>query len=232
MQPSLYVFLSLLLPMISAGDDDYVSTGYHRSHEGGNRGTDTRLFRWVTIASGYLALLVLALSIAAGLYLLAEVAEEYSALSKKVIKYSTAVIVALHVLFLLAGLPFKQISIGLVSHAVYYSLLSNFPYTELSPTSIGAIFLVIANHFFWFRFFFEYYVPLMQITGFFLVMVWTVPLLLFCSLSLGDDVLPAGAGGEMHGQRRGGKPSMFRALYDKISKLIGNKKPAGLSKYN
>jgi len=218
--------------ILSEADDDMISTGYHRTHEGGEKGTDKRLFRWITIAAGYTAMLGLALAISSGLYLLAEVAEEYSAMSKKVITILIYVTVSIHVIFLLLGLPFKPLLVGLVSHAVYYNLLSNFPYVELSVWSIGSLICLFANHYFWFQFFYEFYVPIFQITGFFLILVWAVPLSLFCSMSLGDDVLPAGSGGELHGQKRGGKNNIFMVLWEMCRSFLGNNKPAGLGKYN
>ena len=199
--------------------DDYVSTKYHKHHPEGNRGTDSKIFNLVTISAGYFALFCLALCIASGLYLLAEVAEEYSSLSRRILRVSALGTLAVHAVFLLVGVSPKPLLVGAAANGCYLLLLPEFPYVEVSPTSISAVALLLANHYYWFQFFSVYYVPMFQITGFFMGMVWLVPVGFFVSMSMGDDVLPSGVGGVYHGQAGGKKTSVFKIGVGKVFDL-------------
>ncbi len=64
------------------------------------------LFSILASAMGYLALGLLALCIACGLYCASELAEEYSSVALRVIKISFGVIFSLHALVLVSGVDF------------------------------------------------------------------------------------------------------------------------------
>jgi hypothetical protein len=78
---------------------------------------------------------------ASGLFYLAEWVEEYTVLTKKVIRGTIIAIAVLHVLLMiLENLPPLYLLLGLVAHATYFSLLPSFPFIEFSdPRFIASI---------------------------------------------------------------------------------------------
>ncbi|XP_058049355.1 protein TEX261 isoform X2 [Ahaetulla prasina] len=97
---------------------------------------------WFMYALSWLALLIQAafvtLGIAAGLYYLAELIEEYTVATSRIIKYmiwfSTAVLVGL---YLFEHFPGLVVGVGLFTNLVYFGLLQTFPFIMLtSPNFI------------------------------------------------------------------------------------------------
>lgn len=175
------------------------------------------LFSYV---SGYVAILLLALSISAGLYLLAELAEEYPSLTGRIIKYLTIVVLILQVVLWIDGLPWYQSVIGIVSHMLYASSLQRFPFVQLysiqTMLSVSAFFV---NNIVWLQFFIETGTyQMLQILGFFVVLVWAVPCALFISVSLNDSSLPgmfvASSSNGLENVAK--KKSFFRTVFDAI----------------
>mmetsp|Transcript_10715 Transcript_10715/g.26095 ORF Transcript_10715/g.26095 Transcript_10715/m.26095 type:complete len:215 (-) Transcript_10715:29-673(-) len=180
------------------------------------------MFTPVTYLSGYLVLIFMAVCMACGLYYLAELAEEYSRLTKKIIKYSIITVAVVHVLLLLFdGFPWLTTLYGIALHGVYYQFLKTYPFVDFSsPMFLGSCAGLVLNHYLWIVFFreaYQYRVP--QIMAFFVPCVWLVPFLYFVSVSLGDNVLPSAthSGGLTGGQASGGdggggKSSAAKAL--------------------
>eukprot|EP00520_Triparma_pacifica_P013657 CAMPEP_0118656984 /NCGR_PEP_ID=MMETSP0785-20121206/13771_1 /TAXON_ID=91992 /ORGANISM="Bolidomonas pacifica, Strain CCMP 1866" /LENGTH=178 /DNA_ID=CAMNT_0006549861 /DNA_START=60 /DNA_END=593 /DNA_ORIENTATION=+ len=163
------------------------------------------LFWIISTAFGYVALFMLAVCIACGLYCAAELAEEYSSVARRVLNYSFAFVFLTHLLLLLSGLPFLPLFQSSLCNLVYLTLLPSYPYVEpLSLPSISSLIAVVLSHYTWFTYFHTVYTPILQVTGFFTVMIWMIPLMLFVSLSLPSESLPVGVGGERIGQRKGG----------------------------
>lgn len=154
----------------------------------------------VVYAGAYLFVLFFAVCLATGLYYLAELVEEYTRLTRKVINYAIKFVIGVHVLLLLVDrLPVLAIGVGIASHVVYSRLLKTFPYISLtSPDFLGSVGLLILSHVVWIRFFYTdprcVYVSMEWTFGFMLVMVWIVPFAFFISLAANESVLP-GAGG-------------------------------------
>jgi len=71
---------------------------------------------------------------------MAEWVEEYTVLTKKIIRYIIWTVMGIHVVLLFVeDFPMMYIFIGLAAHMLYYSLLSTFPFTELKdPKFIGS----------------------------------------------------------------------------------------------
>uniref|UniRef100_A0A7S0F458 Protein TEX261 n=1 Tax=Hanusia phi TaxID=3032 RepID=A0A7S0F458_9CRYP len=167
-------------------------------------------FQPLVYASGYLVLLFLAICMACGLYYMAELAEEYSRLTKKVLKYSIWAVLAIHgLLLVLDGFPFFTTLYGIALHVVYYQFLKDFPFVNFSsPLFLGACAGLVLNHWLWIVYFreqYQYRVP--QIMAFFVPCVWLVPFGFFVSVSLGDTVLPSathsgGLGVKQEGQSK------------------------------
>ncbi|CAO3590056.1 unnamed protein product [Absidia cylindrospora] len=139
-----------------------------------------------------LAFCFVVLSLACGLYYLAELVEEYTVYTKKVIKAMTFVVVAIHILLCVFDcLPVLQLLFSIMCHGVYSLNLKTFPFIQLSSVPfISSCVLVFADHFLWFKYFTKYYRPFMDIASFFGVCVWLVPFTYFISLSANDNALP------------------------------------------
>ncbi|XP_024375091.1 uncharacterized protein [Physcomitrium patens] len=160
----------------------------------------------VVYAGAYLFVLFFAVCLATGLYYLAELVEEYTRLTRKVISYVIKFVIALHVILLVVDrLPMISIGVGIASHVVYHRLLKTFPYISLTaPDFLGSICLLILSHVVWIRFFYTdprcAYVTMEWLFGFMLVMVWMVPFAFFISLAANESVLPGSGGlGGYHG---------------------------------
>lgn len=154
----------------------------------------------VVYAGAYLFVLFFAVCLATGLYYLAELVEEYTRLTRKVISYAIKSVIGVHVLLLLFDrLPVVAIAVGIASHVVYYRLLKTFPYISLASYDfLGSLGLLILSHVVWIRFFYTdprcIYVSMEWMFGFMLVMVWIVPFAFFISLAANESVLPGGGG--------------------------------------
>ncbi|CAL8240326.1 unnamed protein product [Merluccius merluccius] len=92
---------------------------------------------WFIYVLSWLSLVVqisfVTLAIAAGLYYLAELIEEYTVATRRIIKYmimfSTGVLASLYVF---EGFPVLMVAVGLFTNLVYFGLLQTFPYILLS----------------------------------------------------------------------------------------------------
>ncbi|KAB0401267.1 hypothetical protein E2I00_009542, partial [Balaenoptera physalus] len=109
------------------------------------------------------------LTAAAGLYYLAELIEEYTVATSRIIKYmiwfSTAVLIGLYVF---ERFPTYMIGVGLFTNLVYFGLLQTFPFIMLtSPNFILSCGLVVVNHYLAFQFFAEEYYPFSEVLAYF-----------------------------------------------------------------
>eukprot|EP01113_Clastostelium_recurvatum_P036593 TRINITY_DN5245_c0_g1_i1.p1 TRINITY_DN5245_c0_g1~~TRINITY_DN5245_c0_g1_i1.p1 ORF type:complete len:218 (-),score=26.03 TRINITY_DN5245_c0_g1_i1:26-652(-) len=173
----------------------------------------------------YIAYLLLFLfttvCLAAGLYYLAELVEEYAFFTKKVLRISIWVVVVIHILlWATEDVGTLEVGIGLLAHAVYYSLLARFPLVNLSsPRFLLSVACVILNHFMWFLFFRRHYFPFSQIASIFFICVWLLPFSFFVSLSANENTLPYGnpniatASGDYLTSSRGRSVNVLRSLF-------------------
>lgn len=74
---------------------------------------------------------------AAGLYYLAELAEEYPTYAQRAIRYTIMGLLGLHLVLLVGDLSAWRLLLGAGAHAVYFSLLKQFP--DVSLTSLPFI---------------------------------------------------------------------------------------------
>lgn len=159
------------------------------------------LFVVLVYVAGYISLLFAAVCLACGLYYLVELAEEYTVLTKKVIRVTTLVHIVIHILlFVYERFPFLQCLVGLAAHLMYLQLLRPFPF--INPASapfLISLLLFIMDNVVWFRYlwgdvelFYRYSVaPVPAIAAFYFLVIWLVPCAFFCSLTVNDSVLPA-----------------------------------------
>ncbi|XP_060858520.1 protein TEX261 [Metopolophium dirhodum] len=151
------------------------------------------IFMFLVIAiAAVLQIALISVFIGAGVYYLAEFVEEHTALTKKVIKWTIHVVIICHIgLYVFDNLPLTLIALGLLSHIVYYFLLTDFPHFNLTSLSfISSIILLIGNHVLAFKFFRQRYTTLSEVFSYFTVCLWMVPFMFILSLSANDNTLP------------------------------------------
>lgn len=134
----------------------------------------------------------LCLITAAGLYYLAELVEEYTVTAKKVITWMVVGSVLLYVVFTFTErFSWSMLLCGLGAQALHAVILKNFPYVKfLSPSFLGAVILLLLNHYLAFIYFQQQYHPFTEVMAYFTLCLWLVPFALFVSLSANDNVLP------------------------------------------
>jgi len=132
------------------------------------------------------------LAIAAGLYYLAELVEEYTVVTAKVIKWMIMLVLLTFLgLFCFENIPSTLIICGVIAQIAHLSLLSSFPFfSATSPSFIVAVVMVIVNHYFAFSHFGENYYPFSEVMAYFTICMWLVPFAFFVSLSANENVLP------------------------------------------
>lgn len=158
------------------------------------------LFVALVYVSGYMFLVFSAVCLACGLYYFVELAEEYSAATRRLIRAACYAQLAAHAaLWGYERFPLLPCAAGAAAHAAYLGLLRSFPAVDLlSPRAAAAAVLLVADNVLWLRFFradvelfYSYRVaPGPAVAAFFLLQVWLVPLAFFLSLTINDAVLP------------------------------------------
>lgn len=145
--------------------------------------------------------------------------------------------IILHIILFIDGLPLFESALSLTAHLLYASMLRNFPFIDLlSVTTIGSALGFIGCNVMWLLYFTrarDVHDPL-QVVGFFVLCVWSIPCALFVSLTLNDNALPVLSGpgalrqhsGELgdHGMISGGgkKKNMFKMITDSAIGLFEN----------
>lgn len=151
---------------------------------------------WYFVLLSWLATVIqvcfITLALAAGLYYLAELVEEYTVISGRIIKWLHIFVAAIYVgLILFEDVYYSVTVLGLVSIAIYSLMLKDFPFIELSsPVFILSCVLVFVNHYYAFRYFSTVWHPFSEVLAFFTICLWMVPFAFFVSLSANDNVLP------------------------------------------
>ena len=155
------------------------------------------IFNAVVYVSGYIFLLFVAVCLACGLYYLAELVEEHTTLTKRLMYVCTYAVLAAHPLFyLFEQLPLLAVLCGGATHACYLWLLKTFPYLHpLSPPFIASLVGLVGSHYFWLSHFLSHYHSTTHVLCFLLFAVWLVPFGFFISLSANESTLPDRLGG-------------------------------------
>jgi len=151
------------------------------------------VFNAVVYVSGYVFLLFVAVCLACGLYYLAELVEEHTAITRRIMYGVNVAILASHVLFLSEGLPYSALAVGLGAHSSYMWLLQSFPFLSFaSPPFLTSFALFCLSNFLWITHFLSHFHQLTHVLCFMLWMVWLVPFGFFISLSANESTLPNG----------------------------------------
>ncbi|XP_050359760.1 protein TEX261 [Nymphalis io] len=132
------------------------------------------------------------LALAAGLFYLAELVEEYTVIAKYVISWFVVVTAAIHVgLILFEDIPFYLNVIGLFQQLLYGLLLKDFPVVRVSSVPfVTAVLNLILHHYLAIKYFGSVYYAFSEVLAYFTLCLWIVPFALFVSLSANDYVLP------------------------------------------
>ena len=132
-------------------------------------------------------------SLTAGMYYLAELIEEYTVLTKKVLTGATFVIAGIHLLLLFESFPMYHTLFSLLTLYLLSTMLETFPNVSITSVNVIISFLaVLINHFMWFSYFtHHHYYTFREVTSFFGICVWSLPLLYFLSLSANEYTLPS-----------------------------------------
>ncbi|KAH8233446.1 protein TEX261 [Drosophila bipectinata] len=144
---------------------------------------------WISLG---IQIVFLTLSIVAGLYYLAELAEEYTTAARKcILGFISFTIFVYIMLMVFEDLPWSMIICGFVAQGFHLAIMGGFPFVRLlSLPLLGSLAMLVVNHFLAFQYFTTVYVPFTQVLAYFTICMWIVPFALFVSLSANDSVLP------------------------------------------
>lgn len=153
------------------------------------------IFKVFTNIAGYASLVLCALSLTAGLYMLAQLAEEFPSAAGRLLRASIISVICMYLILWVDGLPYMESLVGISCHVIYYFSLSTYPFIEmLSLKSLTALIAIILSHYYWFAYFLNigdgHGYSIYQILGFFVIMVWAAPCGLLISLTINENVLP------------------------------------------
>lgn len=135
----------------------------------------------------------LTISVAAGMYYVAELIEEYTTVAKRIIRLILITVTCLNIFLTIFETQFTWTlcAIGLISNIIYFFILADFPVIGfLSPSFLFSMLLLVIHHYFAFSFFNNHYYPFPEILAYFTIFVWIVPFCFVLSLSANDYVLP------------------------------------------
>lgn len=137
----------------------------------------------------------MAVCLATGLYYLAEMVEEYTRLTKKVLDWSIKASYGFHaLLFIVDRMPFFACAVSCLAQFAYSRMLKRFPFIDFtSGEFLGSVAAMGATHWVWVRHFHSTYHSTEYVLGFFFMIVWFVPFGFFISIAANESVLPGGA---------------------------------------
>jgi hypothetical protein len=123
---------------------------------------------------------------------MAELVEEYTSLTRRILYVLALGILIVHGLFmLLEDLPLVPLGVGMVAHSSYLWLLQSFPFVRFaSPAFLCSFALLVASHYLWITHFASHYHEVTHVLCFFVLNVWIVPFGFFISLSVNESTLP------------------------------------------
>ncbi|XP_065556811.1 protein TEX261-like [Artemia franciscana] len=168
---------------------------------------------------GLLALVLLTtLALAAGLYYLAELIEEYTVITGKILRKIIIVEIVLYLLLYFEDFPAALVICGVTHHVANFLMIEKFPYFELlSTSSIVSFFTLIYCHYAAFAHLEEHFYTGTEALGFFTVCLWLIPFVFLISLSANENVLPTLAENINHA----GSEEVFAAYYSKKRQRSG-----------
>ena len=99
------------------------------------------VFTGVVYVAGYAMLIFVAVCLASGLYYLAEVVEEYTSLTRRIMHAAAIFVLAVHALFaVFEEMPMVPLAVGAAAHGCYLWLLQSFPFLSFaSPATLASL---------------------------------------------------------------------------------------------
>ncbi|CAG9857341.1 unnamed protein product [Phyllotreta striolata] len=156
---------------------------------------------WFISLISYVAIVIqiifVTIAIAAGLYYLAELVEEYTTIAKKIIWWMNLVTLTLYILlWTFENFPISMIGCGVAAQLIHFVILRSFPFVSfLSIEFVTTVLFIIINHYLAFSYFSSVYYNFSEVIAYFTIFLWLVPFALFVSLSANDNVLPTSIDG-------------------------------------
>ncbi|OWR44474.1 hypothetical protein KGM_205241 [Danaus plexippus plexippus] len=146
----------------------------------------------LSIVSFVIQAVFITLAIAAGLFYLAELVEEYTVTAKYIISWTIIATAAIHIgLIIFEDIPLYFNALGLFQQLLHGLLLRDFPVVRvISLPFITGVASLILHHYLAFKYFGEVYYGFSEVLAYFTLCLWVVPFALFVSLSANDNVLP------------------------------------------
>lgn len=206
-----------------------------------------------TAALGVLGILFVCvtLSLANSLLWLAELIEEHTRTAKTIGKRLIYIVIIFHCMLYFAEsyLPLPQIAFSIICHSVYSLNFRTFPIISLTSVSfMSSCVLAVLNHFIWFFHFnglaqaararesrWRYRHPtaskievpsFLDVSTFFVICVWLVPLFLFLSLTANENTLPVSQDRSDSVNDSKQRHSLFMSLFGNLLSFL----PRSLSK--
>jgi len=101
----------------------------------------------------------------AGLYYLAELAEEYTTSTRKFILFMISFTIFVYLLLIFfEDFSWTIVLCGLTAQGFHFSIMNNFPFIRLlSVQFIGSLVMLVINHLLAFQYFTSVYVPFTQV---------------------------------------------------------------------
>ncbi|XP_032526190.2 protein TEX261 [Danaus plexippus] len=146
----------------------------------------------LSIVSFVIQAVFITLAIAAGLFYLAELVEEYTVTAKYIISWTIIATAAIHIgLIIFEDIPLYFNALGLFQQLLHGLLLRDFPVVRVTSLPfITGVASLILHHYLAFKYFGEVYYGFSEVLAYFTLCLWVVPFALFVSLSANDNVLP------------------------------------------
>lgn len=173
---------------------------------------------------------------ACGLYYLAELIEEYTNTTKKLLWYIIRAELVLHGLLLFDRQPLSCLLLGAATQIGYIRLMRRFPFISFLGSTDGLVAgaLFLANNILWIRHFWATRFTIEYILAFFLATTWLVPSIIFLGMAGDQSVLPGAGGypystGPLHvEQHANGDSKHRRGLMLRIFDILRRKRNAVL----
>ncbi|XP_003739629.1 protein TEX261 [Galendromus occidentalis] len=150
------------------------------------------LLSWI---SSVFQIFVLVFCLACGLYYLAELVEEFTAATARVIRCLILIVITIHIGFVVfENFPLWMMVCGLLDQGSHLLVLKTFPLVDVtSPSFIAGLVLLVYNHYQAFSYFGANYHPMSEVLAYFILCLWIVPCAFLVSLSANDSILPTTA---------------------------------------
>lgn len=116
--------------------------------------------------------------------------EEYPIRAKEKIRLMVYAVSALHLVLLFRGFGVLGVGFSLCCQAMFYNLLEDYPNIETAGAGfITAVIMAFLNHMYFLSTMLRKRMGVIEIFGYFLLLVWSVPFAFFLSLTANEDMI-------------------------------------------